>query len=217
MADEHMHTNNTGVIILAAGASSRLGSPKQLLSYSGVTLLQHAVEAAQSSNAAKVLVVLGAHADVINDELKKVTVNTVINVEWKEGMASTIRCGLQTLVEMNPQLEAVIFMVADQPFVTTELLNNLLDLHRKEQHSIVANKYGSTFGTPVLFTKRFFPELMELTGDVGAKSLVRKHINEAVFVSFPEGSIDIDTMEDYKKLDGGGHKALGRKSAPSDG
>lgn len=200
MEAEQQDKIHTGIVVLAAGASSRLGSPKQLLNYSGATLLQHAVEAAQSSDAAKVLVVLGAHADVIKHALNIATVSTIVNAQWKDGMSSTIRCGLQTLVEMNPQLEAVIFMVADQPFVSAELLNNLLDLHRKEQHSIVASKYGSTFGTPVLFSKHFFSELLQLTGDVGAKSLVRKYINEAAFVSFPEGSIDIDTVEDYKNL-----------------
>ncbi|WP_220494910.1 nucleotidyltransferase family protein [Lacibacter sediminis] len=200
MADEHMHTNKTGVIILAAGASSRLGSPKQLLAYSGATLLQHSIDAAQSSDASSVLVVLGANADLIKSEIGHTAANVVVNPEWKEGMASTIRCGLQTLVEMHPETEALIFMVADQPFVTAALLNNLMELNRNEQRSIVASKYGSTFGTPVLFTKRFFPELMELTGDVGAKSLVRKYMDEATFVSFPKGEIDIDTVEDYKNL-----------------
>ncbi|QNA46731.1 nucleotidyltransferase family protein [Lacibacter sediminis] len=195
-----MHTNKTGVIILAAGASSRLGSPKQLLAYSGATLLQHSIDAAQSSDASSVLVVLGANADLIKSEIGHTAANVVVNPEWKEGMASTIRCGLQTLVEMHPETEALIFMVADQPFVTAALLNNLMELNRNEQRSIVASKYGSTFGTPVLFTKRFFPELMELTGDVGAKSLVRKYMDEATFVSFPKGEIDIDTVEDYKNL-----------------
>jgi molybdenum cofactor cytidylyltransferase len=199
MADEQIHTTTIAIVILAAGESSRLGSPKQLLKYSGVPLLQHAAEAAQSSNVANVLVVLGAHADVINDALNNAAVNTIVNTEWKEGMASTIRCGLQTLVEMHPKLEAVIFMVADQPFVSADLLNNLVDMYRKEQHSIVASKYETTFGTPVLFGKQFFPELLQLTGDVGAKSLVRKYMNEAAFVSFPNGEIDIDTVEDYQK------------------
>ncbi len=200
MADDKTHKNNTGVIILAAGESSRLGSPKQLLVYSGATLLQHSIEVAQSSDAGLVIVVLGANADLISDELKNTTVKIVINSEWKEGMASTIRYGLQTLVELNPKVETVILMVADQPFVTVELLNNLMDLNRKDQRSIVASKYGDTFGTPVLFTKRFFSELLELTGDVGAKSLVRKYLNEAAFVPFPKGDIDIDTMDDYSNL-----------------
>lgn len=199
MRDDTSYTN-TGVIILAAGASSRLGSPKQLLIYSGAPLLQHSIEVAQLSDARSVIVVLGANSDLINDELKASTVKIVINSQWKEGMASTIRYGLQTLLELNPETKAVIFMVADQPFVTAELLNSLMDVNRKEQRSIVASKYGTTFGTPVLFAKRFFPELMELTGDVGAKSLVRKYMSEAAFVFFPKGNIDIDTKEDYENL-----------------
>ena len=200
MADDQTHINNTGVIILAAGESSRLGFPKQLLIYSGATLLQHSIEVAQVSNAGPVFVVLGANADAIKHGLKTTTANVIVNADWKEGMASTIRYGLQTLGETNPQVDAVIFMVADQPFVTADLLNNLMDVNRKEQRSIVASKYGTIFGTPVLFAKRFFPELMELAGDVGAKSLVRKYMSETAFVSFPKGEIDIDTKEDYESL-----------------
>ncbi len=200
MADDQPHKIYTGVIILAAGESSRLGSPKQLLVYSGATLLQHSIEVAQVANAGSVIVVLGANADTINNGLKHATAKIVINSDWKEGMASTIRCGLQKLLELNPGVEAAILMVADQPFVSVDLLNNLQDVSRKEQRSIVASKYGTTFGTPVLFDKRFFSELMELTGDVGAKSLVLKYMNEAAFVPFTKGEIDIDTLEDYKKL-----------------
>ncbi|MFY7839930.1 MAG: nucleotidyltransferase family protein [Lacibacter sp.] len=197
MANEQTHIV---VIVLAAGASSRLGTPKQLLAYSGTTLLQHSIEAAQASDAETVLVVLGANANTIKHELKDTTANLVVNTDWKDGMASSIRCGLQTLVKLNSNIEAVILMVADQPFVTAALINSLMDVNRKEQHSIVASEYGTTFGTPVLFAKRFFPELIELTGDVGAKGLVKKYMNEAAFVSFPEGDVDIDTAEDYKKL-----------------
>jgi molybdenum cofactor cytidylyltransferase len=200
MADEQTNKNNTGVIILAAGASSRLGSPKQLLDYSGTTLLQHSIEVAQAANVDSVVVVLGANADIIRSEISNTTANVVVNPEWKEGMASTIRFGLQTLVKLNPEVDAVVFMVADQPFVTADLLNDLIVLNKKEQRSIVASKYGTTFGTPVLFTKRFFPELLELTGDVGAKSLVRKYLDETAFVPFTKGEIDIDTVEDYKNL-----------------
>ncbi|MBY0478304.1 MAG: nucleotidyltransferase family protein [Chitinophagaceae bacterium] len=211
MTDERTNKNNTGVVILAAGASSRLGSPKQLLVYSGATLLQHSVEVAQTADADPVVVILGANADLIKSEIKNTKANAVVNPEWKEGMASTIRFGLQTLLKLNPEVDAVVMMVADQPFVTAELLNNLMEVHRKKQRSIVASKYGTTFGTPVLFAKRFFPELLELTGDVGAKSLVRKYMNEAAFVFFPEGEIDIDTVEDYEKLkdvkEGGGYMA----------
>ncbi len=100
MADEQTNRNSTGVVILAAGASSRLGSPKQLLAYSGVTLLQHSIEVARVADA--VVVVLGANADLIKAEIKNTTTNIIVNPDWKEGMASTIRCGLQTLLELNP-------------------------------------------------------------------------------------------------------------------
>lgn len=207
MEAEQQHKIHTGIVVLAAGASSRLGSPKQLLTYAGSTLLQHAIDTALASNAPHVIVVLGANAKIIKEEVKDATAEIVLNDAWEEGMASSIRYGLQMLVEKNPQTEAVVFMVADQPFVTTDLLNNLLDLHRKEQHSIVASKYETTFGTPVLFGKAFFNELLQLKGDFGAKSLVRKYINEAAFVSFPKGEIDIDTMDDYEKAKDGGFKA----------
>ncbi|RXK61718.1 nucleotidyltransferase family protein [Lacibacter luteus] len=197
MASEQTHT---AVIVLAAGESSRLGTPKQLVAYAGTTLLQHSVEVAQNSNAETVLVVLGANADIIKEALKDSTADIVVNEQWKEGMASTIRCGLQTLVKINPNIEAVILMVADQPFVTAALINSLMEVNRKEQRSIVVSEYGTTFGTPVLFDKKYFPELMQLADDVGAKSLVRKYINEAGFVPFPKGDIDIDTVEDLEKL-----------------
>jgi molybdenum cofactor cytidylyltransferase len=207
MANEQMHSNHNGVILLAAGASSRLGSPKQLLDFAGSKLLQHAIDTALASDAMHVVVVLGANAEIIKQELKETTAAIVENDAWKEGMASSIRFGLQTLVKLNPEVEAAVFMVADQPFVTADLLNELMELNKKERHNIVASKYGTTFGTPVLFSKRFFPELMELTGDTGAKSLVRKYQNETAFVPFPKGEIDIDTMEDYEKAKGGGFKA----------
>ena len=207
MANEQTHSNHTGVILLAAGASSRLGSPKQLLDFAGSKLLQHAIDTALASNAMHVIVLLGANAEIIKQELQHTTAKMIVNDAWTEGMASSIRFGLQTLVTLQPEVEAAVFMVADQPFVTADLLNELMKLNKKEQHNIVASQYGTTFGTPVLFSKRFFPELMELTGDKGAKSLVRTHQKEAAFVPFPKGEIDIDTMEDYEKAKGGGFKA----------
>lgn len=198
MANEQKNT--TGLILLAAGASSRLGSPKQLLDFAGSKLLQHAIDTALASNAIHLVVVLGANADIIKQGLKNTTAEMIVNDEWKEGMASSIRFGLQTLVKLNPDVEAVVLMVADQPFVTADLLNELMELSKKEQRSIVASKYGTTFGTPVLFTKRFFQELLGLTGDVGAKSLVRKYLDEVAFIPFPKGEIDIDTVEDYENL-----------------
>ena len=194
------HSINSSIIILAAGESSRLGSPKQLLPYAGSTLLQHSINVANGSAVESTIVILGANADLIRSTINDSEIKVFVNNEWKEGMASTIRYGLNVLTTMNPQTEVVIFMVADQPFTTAELLDQLLDAHRTNGSKIVAAKYQDTFGTPVLFHKTFFPELLQLEGDVGAKSLVRKYLNETAFVPFPKGQIDIDTIDDYNNL-----------------
>ena len=200
MATDKQHIGNSSIIILAAGESSRLGSPKQLLPYAGSTLLQHSIDIACASAAESTVVIMGANADLIRSTINDSEIKVFVNNEWKEGMASTIRFGLNLITTMNPQTEVVIFMVADQPFTTAELLNQLLDAHRTHGSKIVASKYEDSFGTPVLFHKTFFPELLQLKGDVGAKSVVRKHLNEVTFVPFPKGHIDIDTIDDYYKL-----------------
>lgn len=194
------HPINSSIIILAAGESSRLGSPKQLLPYAGKNLLQHSIDVARASAVETITVMLGANADLIQSSISDTAIKIIVHNEWKEGMASTIRFGLNTLTTIYPQTEAVIFMVADQPFTTAELLDQLLDAHRTNGSKIVAAKYLDTFGTPVLFHKTFFPELLQLKGDVGAKSLVRKYLHETAFVPFPKGHIDIDTIDDYNNL-----------------
>lgn len=199
MKGENQHTN-IGIVLLAAGASTRMGSPKQLLKHAGTNLLQHSIKAAEGSTAGSVLVVLGAHSSTILKEIKDSTAHFVCNPEWTEGMAASLRCGISSLLSFNPQLEAAMILVADQPFVTTDLLNELIDSYRKEEKGIIACNYGDTYGPPVLFDKRYFPELMQLTGDTGAKRLVQTHLNDTVMISFPEGAIDIDTKEDYQAL-----------------
>ena len=200
MATDKQHIGNSSIIILAAGESARLGSPKQLLPYAGSTLLQHSIDVARASSVGSCMVILGANAELIVPAINKTEIDLFVHNEWKEGMASTIRYGLNLLTTMNPQTEVVIFMVADQPFTTTALLNQMLDTHRTQESKIVACKYQDSFGTPVLFHNKFFPELLQLKGDVGAKSLVRKYLNETAFVPFPKGQIDIDTNDDYNNL-----------------
>ena len=202
MAEEKMHTGNIGVIILAAGASSRLGTPKQLLFYYGNTLVQHACEAAINANAGAVTVVLGANAGLIQEALNNNAAHTVINTGWQEGIASSIRHGIKTFTQLNPLAEAVVLLLADQPYVTTASLKHLITTYQATGKHIVASAYGDSFGTPALFHKNIFPELLQLTGDAGAKSIIRRHLNEGAFIPFPEGNIDVDTAEDYRKLIG---------------
>lgn len=192
--------SNIGVILLAAGDSSRLGVPKQLLLHDGKTLLQNSLQAANASNAVLSMVILGANADAIKKELDGLDTEIVVNDDWQEGMASSIRCGIKALVEISPSAEGAILMVCDQPFVTASLLNNLIEVHQNRSHSIVTCSYDGTVGPPALFPKRIFPELLRLKGDVGAKNILQQHSKEVEVILFPEGNLDIDTIEDYKKL-----------------
>jgi molybdenum cofactor cytidylyltransferase len=200
MPVEKNYSNNNGVILLAAGESSRLGTLKQLLPYAGQTLLQHSLHAAIVSGAHNIVVVLGADADILKEEIKSNNVNVVINTEWQEGIASSIRYGIKTLLRINPFVEGTVLMLCDQPHVTSALINNLMITYQQTGKLIVACNYGNTFGPPVFFHKKIFPELLMLTGNVGAKSLISKHADDVEFVLFPEGSIDVDTEADYQKL-----------------
>ena len=188
------------VIILAAGRSARLGSPKQLLSYRGKTLLQHTIDTALESQASPILVVLGSGKDAIKKELEQKQVFILENSSWESGMASSISCGITNLQELAPESKAVILMVCDQPFVDTKLLNNLITKHKDTRQSIVASSYANTLGTPALFHQSLFSELLVLEGESGAKSLIKKYSLQTGFVSFDQGSIDIDTRENYRNL-----------------
>jgi molybdenum cofactor cytidylyltransferase len=198
MSPEKNNERNIGLILLAAGESSRLGHPKQLLLYGNRTFLQHSLQIARASNAHPIVVVLGAYADTIRREIESEDVHIVVNTDWQEGMASSIRYGVKTLVQINPLAEGVILLPCDQPYITTVLLNSLITTHQTSGKPIVACGYEDTFGPPVFFQRNLFPELLLLRGDVGAKGVVSQHVNEVEVVLFPDGHIDIDTEADYQ-------------------
>ena len=187
-------------MILAAGASARLGKPKQLLQYNGKSLLQHVLSEAISSYASPVIVVLGANSDLISKEIDKTKVYIIENTDWEEGMASSVRIGLSTLSEIFPSGDAVIFMVCDQPYVSASLLNDLINTQVETGKLIVTCNYGDAIGPPALFHQSLFPELMQLKGDAGARKIIQQHSNEVATVLFTEGKIDIDTNDDYEAL-----------------
>ena len=192
--------NNIGVVILAAGSSSRLGRPKQLLEFNGKSLLQHSIDEATNSNASAVIVVFGANADSISKEVDKKKAQIVRNSEWEEGMASSVRNGLSTLQKISPSTDAVIFMVCDQPYVTASLINDLINKQKETGKAIVTSSYGEAIGPPALFHESLFNELMRLKGDAGARKIIQQHSDEVATVLFTKGKIDIDTNEDYEAL-----------------
>jgi len=171
-----------------------------LLQYKGESLLRHVISEAVSSDAKPVIVVLGTNADLMSEEINNSNVSLIFNMEWEEGMASSIRVGLNAILEISPSVDAVIIMVCDQPFVSAFLLNDLINTQMKTGKRIVTSDYGEAIGPPVLFQKDIFPELMKLKGDAGAKKIIQKHSDDVATVLFSKGSIDIDTKEDYEAL-----------------
>jgi molybdenum cofactor cytidylyltransferase len=192
--------SNIGIVILAAGSSSRLGEPKQLLEFDGMTLLSHSIMEAANSNCSIVVVVIGANADFIAKEIDGDIVHIVANKNWDEGRSSSLRLGLKTLREIDRKIDAAIFMTCDQPYISSSVLNDLISTHQQTGKPIVTSNYGEATGPPALFYKSFFFELMELKGDVGARKIIQQHGDQVTTVLFPQGKIDIDTKENYDTL-----------------
>ncbi|MBD2356784.1 nucleotidyltransferase family protein [Tolypothrix sp. FACHB-123] len=191
---------NIAIIILAAGASSRMGQPKQLLPYQGRSLLQHTVESAIASLCNPVIVVLGANAQQIRSQVNQNLVQIVENPQWHLGMSTSIRSGISALNNYSQNIEAAVITVCDQPYISTEIINNLIAAYSSTKKPIVASQYAETLGVPALFSRQFFPELLELNKDTGAKYLIKKYRDLVLTVNFPLGSIDIDTPQDYETL-----------------
>ena len=200
MSKIHYKVEHCAIVILAAGISNRLGSPKQLLTFNGESLVKHSVNAALKTKMRPVIVVAGANNEAVKKELKGMEIEIADNENWQEGIASSIRCGLSHAQKLNDALNGIIFMVCDQPFITTKLLESLLMKQYETGLPIVASSYGNTTGVPALFHKIYFQELMELKGDSGARKLIKEHGDMVASVDFPKGIIDIDTKKDYEDL-----------------
>jgi molybdenum cofactor cytidylyltransferase len=187
-----------GIIILAAGSSSRLGSPKQNLVYNGQTLLQRAIATAAASACEPVIVVLGANENVIRQSIEDSKTTIVYNTDWQEGMASSIRVGITEMKKIAPEADAVILMLCDQPFVDAPLLSQLVQ--KRSAKGIIACAYNETIGPPVLLDTAYFDELLLLKGSDGAKKLLVKYRDDVVTIPFHLGSVDIDTVEDFERM-----------------
>lgn len=195
-----------GLVILAAGESKRMGTPKQLLTFEGKTLIRNSALAALASLASVSVAILGANQEKILPEIAHLTANNrflkvVINPQWEEGMASSVRLGIETLAKEKSRLEAVIFMLCDQPFVKTELINELITNFRQTKSQVVACTYQSgVTGVPALFSKEVFPALLALKGDTGARKIINQFADKMTTIFFPQGDIDLDTPEAYQSL-----------------
>lgn len=189
-----------GIVILAAGGSSRLGSPKQLLLWRGRTLIEHAVEEATAAKLYPVVVVTGANDENVSAALQDKDVTVVRNADWQQGMASGIVTGLRAALALCGDLDAVIIAVCDQPFVSAALFQTLVQQRSIIGKGIVTCRYAGTVGTPVLFAATYFDALLSLQGADGAKGLLRMHDEDVASIPFAQGEVDIDTDADYRNL-----------------
>jgi molybdenum cofactor cytidylyltransferase len=186
-----------GIIVLAAGASIRMGTPKQLLKIEGISLIRRAAENALGCGCGPVVVVLGANANLIALELNGLAVEIAFNSDWDSGMSSSIRCGLNTLLATRPQMEAVILSVGDQPRVTGTLLAKLTTAHQQCGSQLVAASYSGHVGTPALFSRNYFDELLKVEGQGGAKRILQRHADKVLPVDLPEAAFDLDTPLEF--------------------
>ena len=189
-----------GGILLAAGGSSRLGRPKQLLEFKGKTLIRRAAETLAESTCDPIVVVLGAEIERSTAELNGLDIAISINENWQAGMSSSIISGLRSLFEVEPELDAVVITLCDQPHVTSADFDELITAYRGSFSQVVAASFGEITGVPALFSKQLFSELLALTGDKGARQFIRTHNEIVESVEIEKAAVDIDTLDDADRL-----------------
>ncbi len=187
-----------GVVILAAGASTRMGTPKQLLDYQGQPLLRHAAEVALATSCQRVIVVLGCRSQQLREALRGLPVTIVENPDWEGGMGTSIRAGVA--IAEQEKLDGVILGLADQPLITPQILDTLIQTHVASGHAIVTSQYAGTVGVPVFFSREYFPHLLGLEPSQGCKGVILKHTQHAMRLDCPEAEMDVDTPEDYSRV-----------------
>ncbi len=181
------------IIILAAGASTRMGRSKQLLPVEGESLLRRSAQTALRTGCSPVVIVLGANSQAHRVELAKLDVQIVENRDWEKGMGTSIRAGIEAL---PASVDAALIMLCDQPLVTPRLL---LEFQIREA-GIIASEYDGTLGVPALFARKYFPELCALPPESGAKKVIAAHRKEVDAVPFPGGKVDLDTPDDVAEF-----------------
>lgn len=190
-------TTPFGVVVLAAGGSSRLGRAKQLLPYLGRTLVEYAVRTALASGAAEVVVVVGAEASAVREALRGLKVRIVVNADWALGMGGSIAAGVAAL---SPSVEAAVVALGDQPRITPAHLRTLATRVFETGRPIVASLYEGVLGAPCAFARSEFEGLRGLSGDLGARRLIRSGGEAVETVEFAGANVDVDTPEDYQAL-----------------
>ena len=189
-----------GAVIVAAGESSRFDRLKQLVQFRSKSLVRRVADAAKDANCSPIVVVLGSKREQIERELKETNAIVAENQDWRRGIGSSIRVGVESAVNQAPDIEAIVLLTCDQPFVKTDTIECLIAMREKTKKAIVASSYSETLGVPALFDRSCFRELLTLPDDSGAKSIILSNRERVAELLFPEGKIDIDTAAAHKEL-----------------
>ena len=186
-------------VILAAGASRRLGRPKQMLDLGDEPLLRHTVRHALAAALHEVILVLGSHADEIAEAVGDLGQRTIVNRDFAAGQGTSLVAGIGSV---SADADGMVVLLGDQPLVSTAAIDRLVSAYRKRGAAIIQAAYQEAPGNPVLFHRSLFGELAAVTGDEGARSVVRRHRDEVVLVEVGDVAevIDVDTEADYARL-----------------
>ncbi|MDN3643985.1 nucleotidyltransferase family protein [Lutimonas halocynthiae] len=198
-------TSNIGAVVLAAGASSRMQEIKQLLPWKKTNLLNHVIGQLKSSDASHIYVVIGANQDEIFSEIDTTNITVLVNEDWSLGMGTSISVAASHIEKISAQYDGLLLTTSDQPLIELNTYNKLINSSINHDR-IVACSYAKGFGIPAVFGKAYFTELKSLGEDIGAKSVIKNHLNHLVLIEDPQAEFDLDTKEVYDKY----HNIYGR-------
>ncbi len=187
-------------IILAAGTSSRMGEPKQLLPWHQTTLIGHAIQEALKTETSSVFVVLGAYYDLIYEQVHHFPITILENPNWEMGMGSSIRFGVKTAIQDKLTFDAVLISLVDQPLIDAIHFEALISKYKENPESIVATNLGKRIGAPGIFPASYFDELAMLKSDYGARYIIEKYKDKTKVITATDKGVDVDTMKEYQDL-----------------
>ena len=188
------------ILLLAAGASSRMGVPKQLLPWGSQTLIEHQINTLLKTGH-PVNVVLGSNSNLVIPVIEKYGVDTFYNTEWESGMGSSISFGICQIIQKFPDADGVLITLLDQPLITTSYFEKMLATYQPgSQKILVSHSTSGWTGVPVLFDKCYFKELAKLSNDEGAKKITKRHEESVNFLEGAELLEDMDTFKTYQQL-----------------
>ncbi len=194
----HAHWGKIGCVILAAGSSTRFGGPKQLAIFRNKTFIENIIETSLKIHFQNRVVILGSYFEEIRTVIDQYEIIILKNDEWENGQASSVKSGVSYFIK-NP-VDAIIFLLVDQPQITTDMINNVLNLFAHEKPNVIVHNYQGENRHPILFSKDTFKELLNIQGVKGGRQLFDKLLPMRINLENDYLALDIDTREDLKNL-----------------